>query len=115
MAILKTPWRKTGRCPWLGHLLGLLLFAAAICWLLLGLERISAASQAEGQRLFEQNLRRAVAACYTREGVYPPDLAYLQEHYGFVLDKANYAVHYEIFADNIMPEITVIRLDQGPS
>ena len=57
----------------------------------------------------ERALRRAAAACYAAEGVYPPTVDYLFEHYGVALDLERYAVFYEVFAENLMPEITVIE------
>lgn len=57
----------------------------------------------------EESVRRAAAACYACEGVYPPDLEYISEHYGIEIDEKEYVVRYEVFASNIMPEISVQR------
>ena len=54
-------------------------------------------------------LRRGCAACYAAEGIYPQDLEYLEEHYGVQVDGDRYVVHYEIFAQNLMPDITVLE------
>jgi hypothetical protein len=48
-------------------------------------------------------------SCYALEGQYPPDIAYLQEQYGLQIDMDRYMVHYEVFAENIMPDITVLE------
>jgi hypothetical protein len=48
-------------------------------------------------------------ACYAAEGVYPPDLDYLKEHYGLQINEERYTVFYEIFAENLMPAITVLE------
>lgn len=61
------------------------------------------------QRL-EDALRRAAVSCYAEEGFYPPDLEYIEKYYGVIPDKELYAVHYEIFAENLMPQITVVEL-----
>ena len=53
-------------------------------------------------------LRRGCVACYAAEGVYPPNLDYLKEHYGVQVDDARYVVIYSVFADNLMPDITVL-------
>lgn len=45
--------------------------------------------------------------CYASEGSYPPDLEYLVENYGLILDEDLYVYEYDIFASNIMPEIIV--------
>jgi len=49
-------------------------------------------------------------ACYAAEGIYPPTTEYLVEHYGIQIDHSRYAVFYEVFAENLMPEITVVEL-----
>lgn len=48
-----------------------------------------------------------VAQCYALEGKYPPDLKYLEDHYGLQLDRERYTYHYELFASNIFPNIRV--------
>ena len=48
---------------------------------------------------------------YAAEGVYPPDLAYLEEHYGVQIDEERFTVSYVVFGSNLMPDITV--LEQG--
>lgn len=64
----------------------------------------------EGKELLEENLRKAAVSCYAAEGVYPPDLDYIQKHYGIQIDQNRYAVHYEVFASNLMPDITVLEV-----
>lgn len=73
---------------------------------LTGLDR---RQQEAGRMQLETALRRSVAACYAAEGIYPPDLRYLQEHYGLQIDETRYRVFYEVFASNLMPEITVLE------
>lgn len=62
----------------------------------------------EDKEILEEALRRSSVACYAAEGFYPPDIAYLQEHYGLQYDETRYIIHYERFASNLMPEITVL-------
>ena len=63
----------------------------------------------EGRRQLEDSIRRSAVACYAAEGVYPPDLAYLEEHYGVQVDEDRYTVDYRAFASNLMPDITVLE------
>ena len=65
---------------------------------------------AEGRQQLEGAIRRAAVACYAAEGVYPPDLDYLEQHYGIQVDETRYMVSYDIFASNLMPDITVLDL-----
>ena len=64
--------------------------------------------QAEDIRQLEQVLRRTAVACYAVEGVYPPDVDYMRQHYGLTYDDCQYLVHYELVASNFMPEIHVM-------
>ena len=63
---------------------------------------------AAAQKL-EENIRRTAVACYGAEGFYPPDTTYLSEHYGIAYDSEQFIIHYELFASNIMPDITVLK------
>ena len=51
-----------------------------------------------------------VSQCYALEGVYPPDLQYLEDNYGLIMDKSRYIYHYEMFASNIFPDVKVLYL-----
>lgn len=81
----------------------LLGFATAVS----GLDRDS---KAESKHQLEQAIRRGCVACYAAEGVYPPNLDYLKEHYGLQIDEEAYVVYYDIFAENLMPDITVLEV-----
>ena len=50
---------------------------------------------------------RGVVSCYAIEGIYPPDIKYLQDHYGLQIDEDKYFIFYEVYASNIMPNIEV--------
>lgn len=66
----------------------------------------------EAKLQLEDALRRTAVACYASEGVYPPSIEYMEEHYGIQIDKKRYVVHYQVFASNIMPEITILEKDE---
>lgn len=91
------------------HAPSLVLFCAVVIMMLYGFQNAEETSAAENLRMTEDSLRQAVVSCYALEGQYPPDIAYLQEHYGLQIDMDRYMVHYEIFAENIMPDITVLE------
>lgn len=59
----------------------------------------------------EEAIRRGVINCYAAEGAYPPDFAYIKEKYGIVVDESRYLVVYDVFAENLMPDITVLERD----
>ena len=89
--------------------LALLAVAAVLLAFTLGLRGVREGSREQGREQLEDALRRAAVACYAAEGIYPPTVHYLTEHYGIQIDEERYAVFYEVFADNLMPEITVIE------
>jgi len=45
--------------------------------------------------------------CYATEGAYPPNVYYLQEHYGLILNEDKFIYEYEPIAENIKPVIQV--------
>ncbi|MBQ8562680.1 MAG: hypothetical protein IJ443_02160 [Firmicutes bacterium] len=63
----------------------------------------------EAKMQLEEALRRASVSCYATEGIYPPTLEYLEEQYGIQIDRQRYTVHYQVFATNVMPDITVLE------
>ena len=74
---------------------GLLLPVTAVLVLLCFLTALSNLAQGqddEGKRQLEDAIRRSAVACYAAEGIYPPDLAYLEEHYGIQIDESRYTV-----------------------
>ena len=95
-----------------GALAGILLPVLAVAVLLCFLSAVSNLTQGhagEDMRQLEEALRRAAVACYAAEGIYPPDLAYMQERYGVQIDEKRYIVDYISIADNLMPDITVLE------
>ena len=89
----------------------LLILAVLLCFLV-ALSHLEQGRQTEGKRQLEAAVRRTAAACYALEGFYPPDVDYMARHYGLQYDKDAYRIHYEIFASNLMPEITVVEKEK---
>ena len=77
-----------------------------------GLKNVSVEASAQGKKKLEEAIRRAAVACYAAEGAFPPDIEYLVEHYGLSVDESKYIVHYDIFSENLMPDITVLDIEQ---
>ena len=102
--------RRQRRWPaLLAGLLAPVVFAAGVLVFFTALNHLDSGRKTEGRTQLEQSLRRASAACYAAEGIYPPDLAYLEEHYGVQVDEERYTVDYRAFASNLMPDITVLE------
>lgn len=90
----------------------LLALVLVLCFFT-SLQNLGSGHAREGRQQLETALRRSAVACYAAEGIYPPNLEYLQAHYGVQIDESRYQVFYEIFADNLMPEITVLERQHG--
>jgi len=86
-----------------------LLAAAILLFFLTALGNLGDGQRSEGKAQLEAALHRAAVACYACEGIYPPSLDYLKEHYGIQVDDSRYLVIYEAFAENLMPDITVLE------
>ena len=89
-----------------------LLVPATLAILLLFLSALSDLQDghsSKGRQQLEDALRRSAAACYAAEGIYPPNLDYLEDHYGIQIDRERYTVIYEVFASNLMPDVTVLE------
>lgn len=69
--------------PWLS----LAAFVLLIALFLQGVVDVSGNSMAEKKRLVEQAVWRATVNCYAIEGNYPPNLEYLEENYGLIIDQ----------------------------
>ena len=96
----------------MGLLKGLLLPLGAVAVLLFfatALDSLDSGREDESLHQLEEALRRGCVACYAAEGVYPPSVDYLKEHYGVQIDEARYTVCYSAFAENLMPDITVLE------
>lgn len=84
-----------------------LVLAALVLAVAVG--NLSDGSTAEGRDRLEDAVRRAAVTCYASEGIYPPTLQYLEENYGVQVDESRYTVFYDAFAENLMPDITVVE------
>jgi len=75
-----------------------------------GLRRTEESNKAEGIRILDESIRRAIVINYAIEGNYPQSVSYMEDNYGIYIDRSKYVVHYSIFASNIMPDMAVISL-----
>ena len=90
-----------------GLLLALLISFLIISLVWRNFARLQEKNHLAGLDTARAALALAVSQCYALEGMYPPDLDYLKEHYGLMLDEKNYAIYYEVIAANIYPVIDV--------
>lgn len=58
----------------------------------------------------KENIRSCCVSYYSLEGSYPPDIATIEDYYGFKIDNQRYKVIYNLEGSNLMPDIVVIRI-----
>lgn len=92
--------------------LPLIILAFVLALLVPGFYSVAGRTDGRQAQVLEDALRRASIQCYAIEGRYPPSVQYLEDHYGIVVDHERYAVFYDGFASNLMPDITVIDLKE---
>ena len=113
----KNIFRKSGWDVFRSILTPILFTVIVMGMIVYGLRQTEEASKAEGLRILEESIRRAVVINYAIEGTYPQSIADVEEKYGIIINGTNgrteYIVHYNIFASNIMPDVAVIELTGG--
>lgn len=88
----------------------MLLFVSVFFVLsLTALNGFDQSSEQERIKIIEESIIKAAIQCYAIEGSYPPDIAYLEKHYGLVVNESAYFYHYEILGANILPNVSVFR------
>lgn len=83
------------------------VFALLCSLVVYGLQNTGGSVETSGRKGAEEAVRRAAVTCYALEGSYPESYEYLKRNYGVRVSEKRYAVHYNIFASNLMPDITV--------
>lgn len=97
------------------RLISLLPFLVGVLILILflkGVQSVGDTTAAKQQESLETALSRSIAQCYAVEGMYPPSLSYLREHYGLTYDEDKFFVDYHSIGSNLMPEFTVLPVKQ---
>lgn len=70
---------------------------------------ISAQASAREQAAMSvrESVLNAAKQCCAVEGSYPSTLEHLEKNYGLVINRDDYVVSYEWFADNVLPSVVV--------
>lgn len=66
-------------------------------------------SDAESFKILSDAIIRSAVQCYAIEGFYPPNIEYLEENYGLLVDHDKYFISYSVFASNIIPEVDLFQ------
>ena len=67
----------------------------------------------QGEKDAEESIKTAIQQsalqCYVVEGAYPPNLKYLEDHYGLRVNTTDYYVVYDAYAENQLPDVRVTK------
>ncbi len=91
------------------NIIFVIIFAVIAVSTVTSVRQIHIKQQAEALRSAEETILKGVITCYALEGSYPSSYEYLKENYGISVDENRFNVFYDIFASNIMPDVTVIE------
>lgn len=102
---------KQKRNGWIKRCLIPVVCIGILAIFVMAVSNLKQGNRAEEKKQLEEAIRRSVVTCYATEGVYPPNFAYVKEKYGILVDESRYLVVYDAFAENLMPDITVLERD----
>ena len=89
--------------------LSVVIFIAVIALFVYGISAVSNSSVVNDQEILSEAVNRDIVHCYCIEGMYPPNISYMEDHYGLIYDKDKFIVDYEYIRANIMPKVTIVR------
>ncbi|MGN1022254.1 MAG: hypothetical protein ACI4OJ_02045 [Lachnospiraceae bacterium] len=90
-----------------------LLAVLFVVLLSFGADRIRAGTRSAQKEALEAALARDITACYALEGIYPPNVQYLKDHYGLVYDEDLFSIGYQVEGENLRPTATVVEKGAG--
>jgi len=85
------------------------ILAAALFFFFFAVNGASEKADSSSAATLEKAIKRAAVQCYAIEGFYPPDVGYLADHYGVVIDP-RYIVEYLAFSGNNLPNIKILQI-----
>lgn len=89
--------------------ISVIIFVAVLVVFVYGISAISNSSVTNDKQILEDAVHRDVVHCYAVEGMYPPSVTYMQNHYGLTYDTNKFIIDYEYIGSNIMPKVSIIE------
>ena len=96
----------------IGFLVPIIAFLALFFFFIKGVNTVNTTTYEKQQESLETAISRSISQCYAVEGIYPPSLDYLKEHYGLIIDDEIFLVDYDYYGSNLLPDVTVLRKKQ---
>lgn len=89
--------------------LPILAFCLLLALFLNGISSVSETTVNKQMESLETALNRSIAQSYAVDGIYPPSLAYIEEHYGLYYNHDLFFIDYQPIGSNLLPDVTIIR------
>ena len=99
---------KSGKSKAGNIVLFVLFFCILMVMFNMGINQLTQVNEQQQIDSVRNAVVRAVIKYYAIEGRFPPSIAYLTENHSLMVDQERFIVHYNLFADNIMPIIDVM-------
>ena len=90
------------------RVISVVIFVLIAVFFIQAVEYSGRSSIEKEQETLENAISRDIVQCYALEGMYPPSLSYMEDHYGLTYDKNVFFVDYQPIAANLYPDYTVI-------
>ena len=97
----------------LTYIIPILLFGAMLTWFIIAMNNADSSTKERELEAVKSTVENGITMCYAIEGAYPESIEYLTENYGLIYDTEKYMVHYDRFADNIRPTVSVLERRVG--
>ena len=92
--------------------MSVLLFIVIILLFIMGISLISGSSKKGQKDTLTEAINKDIVHCYAIEGYYPPNLSYIEDHYGLTYDRSKYLIDYKSIGNNIYPDVTVLEMNR---
>ncbi len=90
-------------------ILSMLIFCGVICLFWYGFSSTAQANSSEKLQVTRSAIQKSIVNCYAVEGFYPPNIKYVEDHYGILIDHSKYIVNYELIGSNVMPSVEILE------
>ena len=90
-----------------GILFTVVILAVVILFFYAAVGGASGKADSSSAASLEKAIKKAAVQCYAIEGFYPPDVTYLESHYGIIIDQKKYVVDYRCEGENLIPTVSV--------
>ena len=91
----------------LSQWVGILVLLGVMAVLGFRMSGVQNANNQQQVQALKEAIGRTAVQCYALEGAYPPDIQYLEDHYGLSVDWNRFRVNYVVSGSNLAPTITV--------